>query len=66
MSGTPLVWTTKGNMPIDSLVYSTTWIETETCIKLVETYMLGDEVVKQNAHVRLKGLATQVVQAKLG
>lgn len=51
---TPLIFTTKGNLPIDSLEYSHKWEDLETCIKFSETYTLDGEVVKQSAHVLLK------------
>lgn len=48
----PLIYTTKGNLPIASLAYSTVWDVTEDYIKFTETYRLGDEVVRESAHVR--------------
>mgnify|MGYP000049967041 FL=1 len=54
----PLIYTTKGNLPIASLEYSHKWEDLETCIKFSETYTLDGEVVKQSAHVLMKtGLA---------
>jgi hypothetical protein len=48
----PLIWTTKGNVPVGSLEYTTAWeIAPGEFIKFVETYKQGDEVVKQNAHI---------------
>lgn len=49
---TPLVWTIKGNVPADSLTYSTDWDVAETYIKFTETFK--DEtgcIVKQSVHV---------------
>lgn len=54
----PLIFTTKGNLPISALEYSHKWENLDTCIKFSETYMLNGEVVKQSAHVLMKtGLA---------
>lgn len=54
----PLIYTSKGNLPIASLEYSHQWEDLETCIKFSETYTLDGEVVKQSAHVLMKqGLA---------
>lgn len=50
----PLIWTTKGNVPIADLQYGVAWEETDTYIKFIETYRIGDEIVKQAVHVRLK------------
>lgn len=47
----PLIWTTKGNLPVASLQYRTEWDVQEAYIKLTETYLLGDEIVRQSAHV---------------
>lgn len=54
----PLIYTSKGNLPLNSLEYSHKWEDLETCIKFSETYTLDGEVVKQSAHVLMKtGLA---------
>lgn len=50
----PLIWTTKGNVPIEQLQYSAQWFENDDFIKLVETYVLDGEIVKQNAHIKVK------------
>lgn len=54
MSDTPLIYTIKGNLPVENLRYEPHWEDTEDYIKFVETYYLGDEVVKQSAHVYSK------------
>lgn len=51
---TPLIYTTKGNIPIADLEYSHKWENLDTCIKFSETYTLNGEVVKQSAHVLMK------------
>ena len=50
----PLIFTTKGNLPISALEYSHKWENLDTCIKFSETYTLNGEVVKQSAHVLMK------------
>lgn len=47
----PLIYTTKGNLPIASLAYSHRWEDTSDYTKLIETYKLGDEVVRESVHV---------------
>ena len=47
----PLIFTTKGNLPIAELAFGTRWEVTEDFIKLIEIYRLGDEVVRESAHV---------------
>ena len=60
----PLIYTIKGNLPIASLDYSTEWDVQEGYFKLTETYKLGDEVVRQSAHVYdRKGLAEMAALA---
>lgn len=54
MTDQPLIWTTKGNLPIASLQYSHAWEETTEYLKFSETYTLDGEVVKQSAHVYVK------------
>ena len=49
----PLIWTTKGNLPVASLEYYIGWEITEESIVFKEQYRLDDEIVKENAHVKL-------------
>ena len=59
----PLVYTTKGNLPISSLEYFYSWEDTEDFTKFIEGYKLNGEVVKQGAHVRMKkGMALEATQ----
>ena len=51
MNDTPLIWTINGNLPVENLDYAVTWKVTEDYIKLVETYKLDGEIVRENAHV---------------
>lgn len=46
----PLVWTSKGNLPAAMLEYRVRWEETPAYVKLVETYSLDGEVVRESAH----------------
>lgn len=50
---TPLIFTTKGNVPISDLRQEVTWRVEPDQIHFIETYYLGDEVVKQSAHVKI-------------
>lgn len=54
MNEIPLIWTTKGNIPVESLAYSSEWFISDEEIKLVETHRLGDEIVRQSAHIYVK------------
>ena len=51
---TPLIWTTKGNLPVADLEYKTAWIDHEDYLSFSEQYFLGDELVKSNAHIYSK------------
>lgn len=51
MQEEPLIWTTKGNVPVASLEYATRWEFSANNIKFVETYKSDGEVVKENVHV---------------
>lgn len=48
----PLIWTSKGNLPISTLTYQTAWDVQPSYIKFVERYLdATGEVVKESAHV---------------
>ncbi len=49
---TPLIYTTHGNLPVEDLRQEITWRVEPDQIHFIETYYLGDEVVKQSAHVK--------------
>lgn len=51
MQEEPLIWTSKGNLPLASLRAETCWEQSDTYIKFVERHYLDDEVVKEAAHV---------------
>lgn len=61
---TPLVYTCKGNLPARDLVHDVRWEETPQYVKLVETYSLDGEIVRESAHVLAReGLSMQGQQA---
>lgn len=53
MDETPLIYTTKGNLSVDSLVYQQEWDINEKRICFKELYYLDDELVKENTHVKV-------------
>ena len=48
---TPLIWTSKGNLPISSMEYETKWEKTDTYVKFIEIHRLDGEIVREAAHV---------------
>lgn len=62
----PLIYTSRGNLPIASLQYETRWEAAEGYIKFVEVYRLDGEVVRESAHVYSKlGLACEPLAQQL-
>lgn len=63
----PLIYTSKGNLPIASLTYSTEWTETPDYVKLREWYTdASGEVVRESAHVLSRhGVAGEGAAAQL-
>lgn len=62
MTNEPLIYTMRGNLPIDSLEYRTRWEDAPDYLKFVETYLLDGEVVRESAHVYAKrGLTSDAV-----
>lgn len=48
----PLIFTSKGNVPVASLTYQTGWVVNDDFIKFSERYLdASGEVVKESAHV---------------
>ena len=47
----PLIWTIKGNIPIQSLKHEVSWTLSEENIIFTESYSLDGEIVKQSSHV---------------
>lgn len=55
MTDEPLIWTSRGNLPIASLRYETYWENTDNYVKFVERYYAANgEIVKEGAHVLTK------------
>jgi len=64
MNNIPLIHTTKGNIPLDTLQHSVEWKLSPEQIIFIESYFLGDELVKQSSHVRdLSGVESAGVAA---
>jgi hypothetical protein len=60
----PLVWTSKGNLPVDELQHEVEWEVKTDYIKLIERYMLAGEIVKESAHVYSRmGVTGEAVSA---
>ena len=62
----PLIFTTKGNLPIADLTYEHNWFEDADAITFVEEYRLHGELVKRSVHARLKRGLELGVQSSLG
>jgi len=50
----PLIWTTKGNIPVDSLVVTTSFEDFGNTAVFVEIHTLDGEEVKRNTHLIVK------------
>jgi hypothetical protein len=63
----PLVWTSKGNLPVDELQHEVEWEVKDDYIKLSERYKLASgEIVKESAHVYSRmGVTGEAVSASL-
>lgn len=64
----PLIWTTRGNVPVSMLNCEREWDVQDTYVKFVERYRdASGEVVREDAHVYSKvGLAVEGVAAEIG
>jgi len=52
---TPLIWTSRGNVPVNSLRYEHRWSDGEDVLKLEEFWYAEDgELVKNNCHALAK------------
>ena len=65
MQDEPLIYTSKGNLPIASLTYRHEWLEDDVAITFVEEYSLNVEIVKESAHARLKKGLDAAIQNQL-
>ncbi len=50
-SDVPLIWTTKGNVPVEALTYIPRWTVTVEQVEFVEEFYLGAELVRRNVHI---------------
>lgn len=63
---TPLIHTTRGNLPIAELQLGVRWEETSEYVKLVETYTYEGEIVRESAHVlSRRGVIAEPVAAAI-
>lgn len=63
----PLIYTSRGNLPVASLEYQTAWDVQPHYIKFMERYLLDGEIVKESAHVyNTRGAASGVELGKFG
>lgn len=66
MTDEPLIYTSRGNLPVASLQYAVRWEDAPDYLKFVETYTLDGEVVRESAHVYSKrGLLAEPTAAQL-
>jgi len=63
----PMIWTSKGNLPLTGLAYKHEWIDNDNETVLVEEYCLDGELVKRAVHVKLKqaGVVASAIAADL-
>lgn len=66
MTDEPLIYTSKGNLPVASLDYRCHREDTPENVILIEQYFLGEELVKRSVHVcPLVGQTTEAEAASL-
>lgn len=59
MNDIPLIWTSKGNLPVSDLNEQVHWIDKEDETTCVHEFWLGEECVKRAVHIyKRKGLET--------
>lgn len=49
----PLLWTSKGNIPLADLKHEVEWRVSPEQIVFIERYYQGDEIVKESAHIKI-------------
>ena len=64
MEEEPLIWTSKGNLPLAVLKYETKWEQTDTYVKFIEIHRFGDEVVREAAHVLMLQPLTSMAETE--
>lgn len=58
MGDMPLIWTTKGNLPVATLTHQVEWRCSQNNIIFIERYLLAGELVKESTHIHvLEGAA---------
>lgn len=66
MNDEPLIWTTKGNLPVASLRYVNSRKDVPGTVVFIEEWFAGEELVKRNVHVLpLIGICLQGTQGQL-
>lgn len=65
MTETPLIHTTKGNLPVADLKHEVEWRTMPDQIIFIERYRLGDEIVKESAHIKILTGVTLLGEAAL-
>ena len=66
MTEEPLIYTSKGNVPIACLRYEHEWVDGHEVLMFHERWFLGDELVKNNMHGYVKkGVSMGGEQAKM-
>lgn len=50
----PLIFTSLGNLPVDSLEYQPSWDDQPGYIVFREKYLLNGEIVRENSHAYSK------------
>ncbi len=67
MSEIPLIFTTKGNIPLDGLKHEVEWRFNDGCVVFIERYFLDGEMVKESSHAKLlTGVAALGATGKIG
>ena len=62
---TPLIYTTKGNVPLDTLTHHVEWKQSPNQIVFIESYKLDGEIVKQSSHVCVLTGATAIGESNI-
>lgn len=61
----PLIWTSKGNIPLAGLQHAVEWRISAEQIIFIETYLLDGEIVKQSSHVKVLTGAAAIGEASI-
>ena len=67
ISDTPLIWTSKGNLPIEGLRQAVVWTDNENETICASEMWQGEDCVRREVHIyKRKGLETLAEVAVLG